>query len=308
VAAGDPDPLDLLFRTAVAAIDAGDAATLERLLIEHPRLVRERLAEPGPWLRDKIGKALGDFFERPYLLWFVAEDPVRSGRLPANIAALADIIIAAAKRERVETLQEQLDYALRLVSWSWIARDCGVQLALIDVLLDAGASPAGTPEAALVNHNIAAAEHLVTRGAPLTLAAAICLGRWEDAARLASGADARQRRFALVLAALNGNAEALRWMLDLGADVNAPSEDLFPHGTPLHHAVGSGSLEAVGILVNAGAHLTARDTAWHGTPFGWAEYYAGEHWGSERALRYGEIAKYLREHALDSGEVIEVEE
>jgi len=308
VAARDPDNLDLLFRSAVAAIDAGDAATLERLLIEQPRLVRERLAEPGPWLRDKAGKALDDFFQRPYLLWFVAEDPVRAGKLPPNIAKLASLIIEAAKREKVEALQEQLDYALRLAAWSWIARECGVQLALIDVLLDAGASPAGTPEAALVNHNIDAAEHLLAMGAPLTLATAICLGRWEDAARLAPGADARQRQFALVLAALNGNAEALRRLIGLGADVNAPSEDLYPHGTPLHHAVGSGSLEAVEVLVNAGAHLTVRDTAWHGTPFGWAEYYAGEHWGSERALRYGEIAKYLREHALDSGEVIEVEE
>jgi peptide-methionine (S)-S-oxide reductase len=36
-----------------------------------------------------------------------------------------------------------VDYALRLVRWSWIARECGVQIELIDVLLEAGASPDG---------------------------------------------------------------------------------------------------------------------------------------------------------------------
>ena len=34
----DAGRLDLLFREAVAAIDAGDVATVERLTREHPRL------------------------------------------------------------------------------------------------------------------------------------------------------------------------------------------------------------------------------------------------------------------------------
>jgi hypothetical protein len=48
----------------------------------------------------------------------VAEDPVRNGRLPPDIAAVTRTIIRPVKRESGETLQEQLDYALRLVSWS----------------------------------------------------------------------------------------------------------------------------------------------------------------------------------------------
>ena len=87
----------------------------------------------------------------------MAEDPVRRGALPANIAVIARLIIDAARREAA-SLQEQLDYTLRLVSWSWIARQCGVQIALIDVLLDAGASPDGNPNAALVNGNFEAAD------------------------------------------------------------------------------------------------------------------------------------------------------
>src|SRR3989441_8199282 len=106
-------------------------------MAKHPRLVRDRLDTPGAWLRDKVGGALDGFFQQPYLLWFVAEDPVRNGRLPRNIAQMTRAIIEAAERVGVESLPEQLDYALRLVSWSWIARDCGVQTELIDVLVDA---------------------------------------------------------------------------------------------------------------------------------------------------------------------------
>src|SRR5438477_7364828 len=128
---------DAAFRDAVAAIDVGDIATLGHLITARPALVRERLESPGTWLREKVGGALDGFFQRPYLLWFVAEDPVRNGKLPANIADVARAIIAAAKRTAgANHLQEQLDYALRLVCWSWIARECGVQIELIDVLLD----------------------------------------------------------------------------------------------------------------------------------------------------------------------------
>src|SRR6185503_448797 len=134
--AQDAPSLDALFREAVSAIDAGDVAEVRRLIEANPVLVRKRLASPGPWLRDKIGGALDGFFKKPYLLWFVAEDPVRNGKLPASIGAVARAIIDAARREGAATLQEQLDYALTLVSWSWIARESGVQIQLIDVLVD----------------------------------------------------------------------------------------------------------------------------------------------------------------------------
>jgi hypothetical protein len=291
----NPPTLDALFQQAVSAMDTGDVATLERLLAAHPRLLRERLEAPGAWLRDRVGGALEGFFRRPYLLWFVAEDPVRNGKLPSNIGQVTRVIIQAARRQGVETLTEQLDYALRLVAWSGVASECGVQMELIDVLVDAGASPDGIPENALVNGNIAAAERLVERGAGLSLATALCLGRWPDARRLAQTAGGKEKKNALVLAALNGNAEALRVLIDVGVDLNAPSTDIYSHATPLHHAVCSGSLDAVKVLAEAGADLRTRDTAERATPLGWAEYYRGKHPDDERARRYGEIAAYLHE-------------
>jgi peptide-methionine (S)-S-oxide reductase len=291
--------LDPQFRDAVHAIDAGDIVTLERLVTANPALVRERLASPGSWLRESVGGAVDGFFQRPYLLWFVAEDPVRNGKLPVNIAAVARALIDAARREGASTLQEQVDYALTLVSWSWIARQCGVQIDLIDVLVDAGAVADGNPSNALVNGNFAAAEHLVRRGAKLTLATALCLGQWDEADRLVTTASAAQKQFAFVLSALNGKADALRRMIRAGVHLNAPTPDLYSHGTPLHHAVSSGSLEAVEVLVRAGADLGARDSLWSGTPLGWAEHGMSESQAGRGGNEYAAIAAYLRSYASD---------
>jgi Ankyrin repeats (3 copies) len=128
----------------------------------------------------------------------------------------------------------------------------------------------------------------------LTLATALCLERWDDVARLSPAASARDRQFGFILAALNGKANALRRMIDAGVDINSPSADLYSHGTALHHAVGSGSLQAVKMLVDAGAALNRKDSAWNATPLGWAEYYQSEHALDEKAKRFATIADYLR--------------
>ena len=184
-----------------------------------------------------------------------------------------------------------------MVSWSWIARQHGVQLDLIDVLVDAGAALDGNQNNALVNGNFAAAEHLVKRGANLTLEVALCLGWWNDVDRLLPITTDEQKQFAFVLSALHGQVDALRRLIAAGADVNAPSAGLYSHGTPLHHAVSSGSLEAVEVLVDAGANLNAKDHAWGGTPLGWAEYYLNGPQAGHTDKQYAQIAAYLRSRA-----------
>ena len=266
-----PTNLDAQFQDAVDAIDSGDAGRLERLLAEHPRLVRKR-----------AGGGEG-YFRRPYLLWFVAENPVRNGRLPANIAEVARVLLLAA--EGVESRQEQIDSALALVCSGRVARECGVQRELIDVLGDAGADVNGALLPALAHREIAAAERLLERGAAPGLTTAVCLGRVDDVARLAPASSAGERQEAFAAAAFYGNARALTLLIGLGVDVDAYNPRGFHgHGTALHHAVDSGSLDAVRVLVEAGADRGARDRIYQGTPLDWAEY-----------LRRMEIAAYLRE-------------
>jgi hypothetical protein len=47
-------------------------------------------------------------------------------------------------------------------------------------------------------------------------------------------------------------------------------------------------------LVEAGADPGTRDTAWGGTPLGWAEHYLAERKDDDAQRRYGAIADYLR--------------
>lgn len=292
---------DRLFREAVAALDAGDVETLRQLLAEHPALAVTRLDEPGAWLKQQAGDALAGFFRSPYLLWFVAEDPARLTHMPPNVVASAEAIIAAARAAKAPTLQEQLDYTLRLVCWSIAARRDGVQLALIETLLAQGAGLDGGElydgrygthmEAAIYNGNDAAARLLHARGAPLTLSAALCLGLWPETGALLEGAASDDKDDAFVLAALRGKAEALRFMLARGASPLTVSRRNQSHGTALHHAVWSGELAAVKCLVEAGADLARRDTLYQATPRDWALF--GERQAKAAARRYRAIAVYL---------------
>jgi peptide-methionine (S)-S-oxide reductase len=278
--------LNPLFQRAVTAIDAGDVDALELLLNANPELVRVRLKSPGDWLRDLVDGALEGYFREPYLLWFIAENPIRNDKLPPNIAEVTKSIIAKARSEYVPEIQEQLDYALGLVCTGRVARESGVQIELIDLLIAAGAN-VGSLNGILAHHEIDAAKRLIERGAELTLTAAICLERGDDVRRLLPEASPEERRAGFAAAALYGYADMLALLMnespDLDISAYAPN-GFHPHATPLHHAVDSGSLAAVKVLVQAGADLEKEDTVYHGTPLDWAEY-----------LKQAEIAAYLRE-------------
>jgi ankyrin repeat protein len=128
--------------------------------------------------------------------------------------------------------------------------------------------------------------------ADLTLAAAVCLGRADDVARLMDQATAEDRHVALEAAAFNGLTQAIAMLIGQGVNVNARNVKVQYHATLLHNAVCSGSLRAVQMLVEAGAAVDAKDT-WHqGTPLVWAEYYARV--SDDPAKQYAAIVAFLK--------------
>ena len=283
---------DPLFRDAVEAIDKGKLDVLQGILAKHPELVSMRLDSPAE-----------GYFQQPYLLWFVADNPIRHGKLPANVVAISALIISKIKEQNLDTLQVQLDYTLGLVVTGSTPRNSGVQIELMDLLIDEGAN-LGRGHGALAHGNIAATQRLLERGGELTLPTAICLDRWNDVPQLMQTASASEAEMALVAAAFFGNVRALTYLLEQGVNPNAypdPAEGFHSHATALHQAVWSSSLEAVKVLVEAGARLDLKDKIYEGTPLGWAMYsLTTEEFEDPTAReRYTAIAEYLQ-HQLGS--------
>ncbi|MES2112867.1 MAG: ankyrin repeat domain-containing protein [Bacteroidota bacterium] len=276
---------DALFLEAVEAIDGGYIDKLKNLVTAHPGLIKNKLDYPE-----------GAYFKDPYLLWFVADNPIRKGKLPANIVEITRLLVEAVKREATESAQQQLDYALGLVATGRIPRECGVQIEMIDLFIDEGAKPGGGL-GALAHGNIAAAERLIERGGKLTLAAAVGLDRMDDVKRMATDKD--ELLTAITVAAMYGKAHMIAYLIGLGANPNGYPESksgFHSHATPLHQAVSSGSLECVKLLVEAGADLQATDKAYGGTPLGWALYMPTEDGNDDDAKKkWAAIAEYLGE-------------
>ena len=247
---------DPAFRRAVDLLDAGDVEGLRAHLRAHPNLVQQRVVFEGR-----------NYFQNPSLLEFVAENPIRHGKLPANIVEVAKLILdAGAKNDRA-----MLDETLGLVCSGRVPRECGVQIPLIDLLCDYGADPnRGMPS---VHGEFEAAHALIRRGARVDLPVAAALGRVEDVRRLLPSASPEDRHRALALSAQFGRTEIVHTLLDAGEDPNRYNPPGFhAHSTPLHQAALAGHEETVRLLVERGARLNLKDKLWQGTPEEWASH------------------------------------
>lgn len=243
------------FRRAVELLDAGDAAGLRGYLQQQPNLLRQRVVFEG-----------GNYFQNPTLLEFIAENPIRRGKLPENIVEVAKVIIDAG----VEL--PALNETLKLVTTGSVPRECHVQIPLVDLLCDYGADPNSAIHAALQGGSDAT-NALLRRGARIDLPVAAALGRIEDARRLLPAARGGDRHLALALASQFGHVETVRLLLDAGEDPNRFNPvGCHSHSTPLHQAALAGYRELVRLLVERGARLDLRDILWHGTPADWAKH------------------------------------
>ena len=244
------------FRRAVDLIDAGDVAGLRAHLKQQPNLVHQHVVFEG-----------GNYFRNPTLLEFVAENPVRHGTLTANIVDVTKVILDAGPS------QSARNETLMLVATGSVARECGKQLRLIDLLCDCGADPNSAVHAAALHVELAAVNALIGRGARIDLPVAAALGRSEDARRLLASASSEDRHLALTLAADFGHVEIVRQLLDAGEDPNRYNPvGGHSHTTPLHQAAGGGHDEVVRLLVERGARLDLGDILWQATPADWARH------------------------------------
>jgi len=259
---------DTVFRRAVDLLDAGDTAGLRAHLTDHPEVIHQRVS---------VGD--GNYFSNPTLLEFVAENPVRRGRLPPNIVEVAKVILDAG----VRTDQAIIDSTLVLVSSGRVPRECNAQVALIDLLCDYDADPNCGMLPALAHGAFEAVDALIRCEARVDLTVAAATGRIDDVRQMLAGADNESRHRALALAAQHGHVEIVRLLLDAGEDSNRNNPvGCHPHSSPLHQAAFAGHEHVVRLLVERGARLDIKDTKFQGTPLDWARF-AGQ----------TEIEKYL---------------
>ena len=166
---------------------------------------------------------------------------------------------------------------------------------MVALLLELGADPAprdghGMPAAvyaAAPEVDPAVVEILAAHGA-IDVFGALVLGDEETAARLLARDGAHD---ALHLLAKRGDARAVRWLLERGADPNARRSHWDAEVTPLHLASAQGHADVVRLLLAAGADPTIRDSKHDGDAVGWA--------ASGRvppAPHWQEIVRMLREH------------
>jgi len=251
------------FRQAVQLMDDGHAEQLQQWLHDHPQLLTETAAEDGQFA--------GDYFASPRLLWFVAENPIRHRQLPANVVEVIDVVATASKAAGVNDLPEVLNYTLALVASGCVARESGHQAAMCRALVRHGGDPNSGMQSSLAHREIAACEALLASGADLTLPVAAGLGRVEDVRVMRDGAGAKLLQEALVMAAINGQSQAVALLGDAVADINAFNPPgLHAHSTPLHQAVASGSADTVTALLRLGADRQIRDQIFDGAAADWA--------------------------------------
>lgn len=259
------------FESAADAIVAGDAATLERILREHPELIHARSTRE----------------HRSTLLHYSAANGVENYRqkTPANAVRIAEMLLdAGAEVDAEADMYGGRCTTLGLAATSVHPEVAGVQNALMQLLIDRGAAidgpramgrSASFVDGCLANGRPAAAEYLAAHGARLDLDGAAGLGRLDVVAgffnadcTLKPPATLKQLRAGFEWACLYGRIAVVEFLLERGISPSAPLRD--GGQTGLHLAALGGHADIVALLLERGAPVGTVETAYNGTPLTWA--------------------------------------
>ncbi|MGA3028385.1 MAG: ankyrin repeat domain-containing protein [Bryobacteraceae bacterium] len=251
--AGESSPVSN-FELAADAVVTGDARALEWSLREHPELVKARSTR----------------VHRATLLHYTGANGLENYRqkTPRNIVAIAKILLdAGAEVDALADIYGK-STALGLMATSVHPQRAGVQIALMETLLEYGADINGAPGgwnpliSALHNGRAQAAEFLASRGAQLDLEGAAGVGRLDLVAgffnndgSLKAHATGPQMEAGFLWACEYGRNNVVDFLLksvDLRAQRNTGL-------TGLHWAVVGGQLDTIGLLLEHGAPLEARN-------------------------------------------------
>jgi Ankyrin repeats (3 copies) len=233
------------FERAIQAIIAGKAAVLKRLLREDPKLIHARSMRR----------------HRATLLHYISANGVEGYRqkTPKNIIEIAKTLVAAgAKVDALANCYDTRTSALHLTATSVHPERAGVMNALLEFLIQSGAS-IDDPlllGACLWNGRGNAAQFLAAKGAPMTLETAAGVGRLDFVEREWKRASKRQLRLGFLLACEYGHNDVAKFLIDRGADVKWHRGD---GQTALHWAVIGGQLETVKLLLRWNPPLETRN-------------------------------------------------
>lgn len=294
-----PGPHRSTFDITLGHLLSGELGLLAGAISSEPGVVQAR--------------AVGDrghycgYFHGATLLHHTAGNPLVRPLPPVVVEAARMLLDAGAEVDAVcgpgPAQPDDIGWtSLGLAASSAEARRAGVQIPLMELLLERGADPdargGGVMMGALYYREGEAARYLAGAGATLDVVAAAALGDLERLegflgltpvelasrprlvhyarTRWPAGLDPDEEArhllgLALVYAALHGREESMQRLL--GAGVDPDHRPPFEHGaTPLHWAVMGDHPGAVRVLLDAGADPGARDREFHSTPAGWAAH------------------------------------